>query len=401
VLVTPKFIKRYLSGERFILYYTEIKKRRILGFTLFLLEEFMADDLLDDRYQKIRDLEPGGFGRTWEAVDIKKFDHKCVVKKLEPKGDLDSKTMEKLKERFKREAKTLDKLGIHDQIPELYAHIVINNQFYIVQEFIEGKTLGQLIQKTGRFFSEEEAIKFLENILPVLNFVHSHGAMHLDISPKNIMLREKDGKPVLIDFGAVKEALTASFDINGNPSTLIIYTEEYAALEQKDGKPCKASDVYALGLTTIFLLTGKTKSQINDSFIRTLEWQKYVPQVSSAFAEVLNKSIQEYPDGRYSDANEMHKALQSLRTVNINREDRGELKVPRKNWFKQLLLVSGIVLTLVIVSFLGFTAWQKFLGDKKSESGEIVKNPGNEPIPTHLSSTPFFRHGFLRMNWTF
>jgi serine/threonine-protein kinase len=161
--------------------------------------------LLNNRYRIVQVLGEGGCGQTFLAED----DHlpskrQCVVKQLKPKTS-NPDSYQIIRDRFEREAVILEKLGdANDQIPQLYAYFTEAQQFYLVQELVKGSTLTQRLGE-ARNLDEATACEMLINLLPVLSYIHSQGIIHRDINPNNIILRERDGKPVLIDFGIVKE----------------------------------------------------------------------------------------------------------------------------------------------------------------------------------------------------
>jgi serine/threonine-protein kinase len=159
---------------------------------------------LAGHYQIVRHLGGGGFGQTFLAKDSHlPGEPLCVVKQLKPKA-ADNATLEMAKRLFNREAQTLYRLGDHDQLPRLLAHFEQDDEFYLVQEYIEGQPLDrELAERTQ--LSEASVIPLLQDILEVLVFVHQQNVIHRDIKPANLIRRSKDGKIVLIDFGAVKE----------------------------------------------------------------------------------------------------------------------------------------------------------------------------------------------------
>ncbi|MEL7241738.1 MAG: serine/threonine-protein kinase, partial [Cyanobacteria bacterium J06573_2] len=218
--------------------------------------------LLNNRYQIIRTLGSGGFGETVLAEDTQMPSRRpCVIKQLRPIQD-NPRVYQLVRERFGREAAILEELGNgSSQIPMLYAYFSDNGQFYLVQEYIEGKTLTQVVQEKG-LMDENSVKQILTSILPVLEYVHSKGIVHRDIKPENI-LTDADGKPVLIDFGAVKETLSTLLTPSGNATkSIVIGTPGFMATEQSVGRPMFASDIYSLGMTAIFLLTGKMPQEL-------------------------------------------------------------------------------------------------------------------------------------------
>ena len=167
----------------------------------------MTTQFLNNRYQIVATLGRGGFGETFLATDTHMPSaRKCVIKLLKPLVE-DPEVPQWLKERFQREAAILEDLGEnHPQIPRLYAYFTEKNNFYLVQEWVEGFTLTQKHEQQGNF-SSEQIQDLLIGLLPVLAFIHERRIIHRDIKPDNIILRNSDGKPVLIDFGILKEAM--------------------------------------------------------------------------------------------------------------------------------------------------------------------------------------------------
>lgn len=267
--------------------------------------------LLKNRYQILQVLsEAGGFGQTFLAEDTDTPSRrKCVIKKLRPVAD--EEDFKFVQERFQREAAILEKLGDNcDQIPKLYAYFVENQEFYLVQELIEGLTLKQTLQREG-ILDENTVSSLLWSLLNVLEYVHAQNIIHRDIKPDNVILRQRDNNPVLIDFGIVKEVLRVGVD--GSPtSSVMAGTPGYTALEQAAGRPVYASDLYSLGATAIYLLTGKNPQQMTDLSTGDINWQQFAPQVSSAFTVILNKATESHARDRYKTVSEMREDLQRV-----------------------------------------------------------------------------------------
>ncbi|MCG6136679.1 MAG: YARHG domain-containing protein [Nostoc sp. LLA-1] len=270
--------------------------------------------LLNDRYQVIRTLGAGGFGETYLAEDTyMPSKRRCVVKQLRPIQN-NPQIYQLVQERFQREAAILEALGgATDQIPGLYAYFCTDGQFYLVQEWIEGETLTAKVQQQG-LFSESAVQKILVNLLPVLEYVHTQHIVHRDIKPDNIMVRHRDGKSVLIDFGAVRESMGTVFNSQGNPtSSIVIGTPGYMPSEQAAGRPVYSSDLYSLGLTAIYLLTGKQPQELElDSQTGEIVWRQYASQINSTLAGVIDRAIAYHPRDRFTTARAMLDALQSI-----------------------------------------------------------------------------------------
>lgn len=264
--------------------------------------------LLNNRYRVLRTLAAGGFGTTFLAQDTHlPSKRECVIKQLKTVEHFTSELHRKVQELFAREAAILEDLGNGcRQIPSLYAYFDEDNQFYLVQEYIEGTALDQLLHQG--LLSESAVKEILINILPVLDYIHDKGIIHRDIKPQNILIRESDKKPVLIDFGAVKEVVSVT-DFEDSVSTAI-GTPGFMPVEQATGRPAFASDLYALGITAIFLLTGKYPSVFEEEQTSKIIWQNFASHVSPAFVQVLDKSTQPIASERYASAKEMLDAIQ-------------------------------------------------------------------------------------------
>jgi serine/threonine-protein kinase len=266
-------------------------------------------DVLLSRYKILRNLSSGGFGDTYLAQDLALPGHpSCVVKHLQPKN-ADPAALAIAKTLFEREAECLYRLGEHDQIPRLYAHFQEGGEFYLVQEFVDGNELSQEILP-GKPWSEEQTIQLLQDILEVLAVVHQENVIHRDLKPSNIMRRKRDGKLVLIDFGAVREigALTVT---SGRQTsiTVAIGTPGYMPSEQAQGKPRLASDIYAVGMIGIQVVTGVMPSQFpEDPATGQIIWRDRA-NISDRLADILDKMIHEYYRSRYQDASQALKAL--------------------------------------------------------------------------------------------
>ncbi|RCJ40706.1 hypothetical protein A6770_09835 [Nostoc minutum NIES-26] len=272
----------------------------------------MTSTLLSDRYRIISVLGTGGFCETFLAEDTQMpSGRRCVIKQLKPVND-NPQIHQVVQRRFQREAAILEELGgANNQIPTLYAYFQASGQFYLVQEWIFGQTLSQIVKQNG-CLSESEVIPILISLLKVLDFVHSKGIIHRDIKPDNILLRSSDGKPILIDFGAVRETMATVVNYEGNvTSSIVIGTPGFMPNEQAAGRPVFASDLYSLGLTAIYLLMGKLPHELKtDSYTGENIWDR--DTISPNLAAVLNKAIRFDVRERYTSAKAMLDALQSI-----------------------------------------------------------------------------------------
>ncbi|MEB3177641.1 MAG: serine/threonine-protein kinase [Nostocaceae cyanobacterium] len=259
--------------------------------------------LLKDRYCPVSLLGRGGFGRTFLAVD----EHipskpQCVIKQLcFPQENACS--FLKAVQLFRQEARRLDELGKHPQIPQLLAHFEQQQQLYLVQEFIPGKTLAQELRDKGTF-GEAEIWELLKDLLPVLQFIHTQKVIHRDIKPANIIRRNPQGDLVLIDFGVAKIITATALQRTGTT----VGSAEYMAPEQTRGKVVPASDLYSLGVTCIYLLTGVSPFDLFDVTNDCWAWRNYLSsgkQVSDRLGKILDKLLQNALSQRYKSADEV------------------------------------------------------------------------------------------------
>jgi serine/threonine-protein kinase len=270
--------------------------------------------ILLNRYRVLRELADGKFGKTFLAEDTQLPSGKqCVVKQFKPIAR-NPQIYQIVRERFQREAAILETLGDNNsQIPRLYAYFAEAGEFYLVQEWFQGQTLSDRIQQVG-LCSEREVKEILSSILPVLQYIHSQGVIHRDLQPDNIILRSRDSKPVLIDFGMVKEIMGMTVTASGRAkSSLVVGTPGFIPSEQAAGKPLFASDLYALGLTAIYLLTGKMPPEFETHPLTgEILWRPHAFNLSPSFAAFLDKTIHQSARDRYMNAPAMLTALQQL-----------------------------------------------------------------------------------------
>ncbi|MBD2356146.1 serine/threonine protein kinase [Tolypothrix sp. FACHB-123] len=264
-----------------------------------------------DRYEILQVLGRGGFGITFLAKNaVLPGKPLCVIKQLCPKVT-SIKSWERACQRFKKEAKALGELGNHPQIPMLLDYFEVKGEFYLVQEYVRGSTLAREIKKTG-LKNEATVRKFLQELLPVLKYIHQHGTIHRDIKPHNLLRCEDDGRIVLIDFGAVKQELVnaGQNSIHRHATTNFVGTMGYAPPEQFSLNSVYASDIYALGVTCLYLLTGKSPLEFSyDQNTGEICWQQEV-NVSESFALILGKMVKIPVKERFKSAQDVLRALE-------------------------------------------------------------------------------------------
>ncbi|MEA5513518.1 bifunctional serine/threonine-protein kinase/formylglycine-generating enzyme family protein [Nodularia sp. UHCC 0506] len=290
---------------------------------------------LRNRYRVLRLLGEGGFSRTYATEDADRLNAPCVIKQFFPQvqGTIQRN---KAAEFFREEAFRLYELGEnHTQIPRLLAYFEQGSSLYLVQEFIEGKTLLQEVQKQA--FTEKQIYQLLTDLLPVLQFVHGAKVIHRDIKPENIIRRDSDGKPVLIDFGGAKQVTQTTLARQAT----VIYTIGYAPSEQMAGFPCHGSDLYALGVTCVRLLTqclplqnayGEINDPLYDAMNGNWLWQKELEKkgitISDELSQILNKLLKHLASERYQTAAEVINDLKSINETQLELENT-EFSLPK------------------------------------------------------------------------
>ena len=267
-------------------------------------------------FQVVSELSSGGFGQTFLAEDVRRSGgQNCVIKHLKPQSK-EVEIINLAKRLFEQEVRILYQIGEHPQIPSIITHFEEGGEFYFVQEYIEGNTFAQELAQ-GKIYNHQQVVEIVTELLSVLTFVHNQGVIHRDIKPANLINRKSDGKTVLIDFGAVKqvENQTVNDPNQATKGTIAIGSEGYMPMEQLAGHPRFSSDVYAVGMFAIQLLTRTHPTQLRQNQ-RTGEWiwQDKVT-VNNQLAEFLNRMIRYDFRQRFADAVE---ALNYLKMLGLN-----------------------------------------------------------------------------------
>jgi serine/threonine protein kinase len=284
--------------------------------------------LFKNRFEIVRRLGKGGFGTTYLARDVSRAQPlECVIKqlryKVQPAASNPSEhspfsrtkaaiDQERTKRRFQRETHMMARLGRHHQLPCLLDHFIEDNQFYLVQEHIPGDTLNREISRTGPQ-GEQQAKQFLREMIPVIRYIHRQNLLHLDIKPSNIMRRSSDQKLVLIDFGAVRRYPRLeghdNRDSTGRLRDRTTGTLGFSPSEQLAGQPTYGSDIYALGVTCLYLLTKISPIDLATAERgQSLRWQESV-KLSDHFTHILGRMLHPEASRRYQNTYELERAL--------------------------------------------------------------------------------------------
>lgn len=309
---------------------------------------------LQNRYRAIRLIGQGGFGRTLLAIDESQPSQPyCVIKQFYPQQQ---GNREKAAELFRQEAQRLEALGQHAQIPKLLEYFELDQWQYLVQEYVDGRNLAQELAETGAL-NEVQIRQLLQDILPILKFVHDHQVIHRDIKPENIVRRASDRKLVLVDFGAAKYTTETTLGKTGT----MIGSAAYTAPEQVRGKAVYASDLYSLGVTCIHLLTQMSPFELFDGGENAWVWRDYLGQttkdgfirkqpasrkkksklpVSEQLGTILDKLLESGTTRRYKTAEEVLK----------------DLKAKPKRKFKKRYVVAGMMMAATVAGIRQCTA---------------------------------------------
>jgi len=223
--------------------------------------------VISNRYQIIKELAQGGFGKVFLAEDLMRFNSQCIVKKFIQPFSGNSELESKAKELFYTEAKILSDFEKYEQVPDLLAYLEAEE--CIVQEFIQGKTLTE--ELALHEFDEHQILDILSELLPLLKAIHEKGIFHRDIKPDNIIRNIKNNKLVLIDFGIAKNILELGDSIENinfiegslTLNSTIIGTPGY---KSPDNTLSAKSDLYSLGATLVHLLIGISPEILHDNY---------------------------------------------------------------------------------------------------------------------------------------
>jgi serine/threonine protein kinase len=272
--------------------------------------------ILNNRYRIVKQIGRGGFGRAYLAEDTQRYRELCLLKEFasQVESHEESRQAEDL---FEREAGILYQLS-HQQIPRFEAlvrtQIDGRRALFLVQEYIKGESYRELLQRRGKL-SEAEVTQMIWDILPVLDYIHAADLIHRDLSPDNLILRDRDLKAVLIDFGCVKLAANAVSRTAGQSVTLI-GKPGYAPDEQiRHGLTMPCSDLYALAATAVVLLTGKQPDQLYDSYQGEWKWQQI--EASVHLKRILQKMLADRPCDRYKSVEEVTQILAQEDNYNL------------------------------------------------------------------------------------
>ncbi|MEO1801670.1 MAG: serine/threonine-protein kinase [Cyanobacteria bacterium J06629_2] len=294
------------------------------------MDNKLVGQTIQGRYYVVRQLGRGGVGVTFLAQDQQCFDSQCVVKQLKPKT-VNPQTLAIARRLFNREAEIMNRLGHCDRIPRLLAYFEQDNEFFLVQELIEGHDLSQEILM-GKPWSETKTLELLQDVLEVLLIVQQHSVIHRDLKPSNLMRRRQDEKIILIDFGSVKQVSTQMIDAAGQvKQTVAVGTKSYMPMEQMMGRPGYYSDIYALGIIAIQALTGVNPQELPIDDDGEIIWRQKLDRRTNyqpRFLDLLDRMVRYRHQERYASAGAV---LADLKQLDANQNNNREtVIIPKK-----------------------------------------------------------------------
>jgi serine/threonine protein kinase len=262
--------------------------------------------VLYDKYEILYVVGQGGCGRVYKARDINSHDTSWAVKEIFSLEGPSCFNMN-VKEIFQREASMLSSLK-HKNIPKIKEYFINEPVYYIVMEYIEGKTLQEIYKSEARIWTEKELGKLAISLCDVLEYLHGRSVVFRDLKTKNIIIDEYD-VPKLIDFGIARY-----FRADQSEDTIKIGTVGYAAPEQygkKGGGSDRRTDIYSLGVLLHYLATGEDPEEKEEPFnftpIRELN-----QEISEDFEDLINKCIKFRKDERFVSVREVKKKIQEI-----------------------------------------------------------------------------------------
>jgi len=310
------------------------------------------------RYEVVKDLGAGEFIQTYlvKDRDLPSQNH-YVVKQLSPfSTDID--TLGKVRSLFTSHFKELEKLNGHGQIPKLFASFEENQEFYTVQEYIEGSNLDATID-SNQVWTESDVTNLLIETLSILEFVHRQGLSHQNLKPANLRRREQDNKIVLIDLGTLQEIYLSTANEEEQQAILQQQIEQGYRPPNSDEERSPASyDLYALGMIAIQLLTGISPCDLTtDRKTGEVIWRYAIAdrpmiQVSEPLAAILTKLIRRNPNDRYTSSTQVLKELQQLPETTQ--------RVINPSWLSNQRFLIGGLAGLWLAGMAGFWGYQKF-----------------------------------------
>ena len=326
-----------------------------------------------DRYIIGETLGLGGFGITYKAWDIQ-LETVLAIKEYFPSGLVNrtagdpsvflvaSKRAHEFtygKQRFLDEARNMAKFSKHHNIVNVFNYFDENNTAYIVMEYLDGMTLSQTLQLENGPLPVDQCVSIAIDVCDALESIHKAGILHRDVSPDNIMLC-KDGTVKLFDFGAARFSGDAADD---SRVTVIVKPgfappEQYDKINVQDAR----TDIYALGATLFYALTGAKPEESTDRKIDdTLPApQMLVPQIPDYVNNAIMRAMAVEPQFRFENVEEFRKVLQMKVKV-------ASIAAERKKRMRRR--VTGICAALLLIAVVAAGFWIRW---KQQEEASVL-----------------------------
>ena len=349
------------------------------------MQRLDPDTLIDDRYRVIKRLGSGGMADVYCAED-QQLGRRVALKILHRRFAED----EQFVERFRREASSAAGLS-HPNIVAIFDRGEWDGTYYIAMEFVEGRTLKEIIREKGPAPPEAAADLTLQ-ILRAARYAHRHGVVHRDIKPHNVLI-DQDGRARVADFG-IARAGTSDITETGS----VMGTAQYLSPEQAQGRPVDArSDLYSIGIVLYELLTGQVpfdaESPVTVALMQVSEPplppRELIPAIPPGLESVVLRALEKDPDRRYENADSFIEALERARSAPHEvppalppmEEVLEEEEDSSRRWWLWLLILlalAAIAFGLYLVLKPEQLIVPNVIGRESSTASQILQNRGFE-----------------------
>ncbi len=324
-------------------------------------------------YTIVKELGEGGFGTTYLVTSVGSKNNFYALKHFTFPSNEPNKyaTAQRL---FQREVAILKTLNGHSQIPDFIDYWEEKQEYYLVQEFVPGELLREELEHGQK--SEAYVVELLTEILEILRVVHSKKIIHRDINPNNIIRRNSDRKLVLIDFGAgaIQKVVTTTTSTQVQTPPTRIYTPGYAPIEQTQGNPQFNSDIYALGITAIQMLTGIEPQDLKTDQHGEIIWCHLV-EASDRLTNILCKMIRYDYRNRYQSVDEV---LEELNEKSVSNSPT-QVLTSASNFNQSQAELGHNQINIILFFLLGCLSVIAILSAAGVLPGNINPQPENQP----------------------
>lgn len=316
-----------------------------------------SGDLIAKRYEITEHVGGGGQASVYLAKD-KMNNNRLVIVKMLVFQSFSKKGREEELVLFSREAEVFGKVT-HPFIPELYDFFEEKGKHYIVEQYIQGKTLEKIIKSIDSPLTSDQVLSFLSDIIDLLECLHNQDPPIIvrDIKPGNIII-DHQWKPHLIDFTIARE------HIPGKGDTVRMGSPGYAPPEQYRGMTDPRSDIYSLGATAYQMITGFDPAHKPFALpgIRTEN-----PDVDKDLEMIIQKAIALDPEERYQDVSQMKQDVEKA----ILKRNTGSCRLSAVKLSKSLFITIGALLLIFSIILLGLKAWDHHNLEKQNSIKKV------------------------------